>query len=167
MPATPASSATTKENGSGCQMKLVLGRSASSCSLLNRSSASIPRLKTVVAAIAAAKPTSRAVSERPASFGARCTTAVQTPASGPNSGPTAIAPTIRIALSRTTPQAAIIVARIMNALYVIESVDSSCVAPVSCSQMTASAGSPGASSSAASARRESERSMFSTAIEPS
>ena len=32
------------------------------------------------------------------------------PASGPNSGPTAIAPTIRIALSSTTPQAAIIVA---------------------------------------------------------
>lgn len=78
-----------------------------------------------------------------------------------------MAPTIRIALSRRTPQAAIIVARIMNALYVIVSVDSSCVAPLSCSQMTASAASPGASFSAASAHFESERSMSSTAIEPS
>ncbi|CAM5376784.1 hypothetical protein STANM309S_00360 [Streptomyces tanashiensis] len=55
----------------------------------------------------------------------------------------------------------------MNALYVMESVDSSCVAPASCSQITASAGSPGASSSAASARADRERPMVSTAIEPS
>ena len=73
------------------------------------------RLKPTVTTIATAKPTSSAISERRARRGVRCTRAVQMPASGPNSGPTAIAPTIRIALSRTTPQAAIIVASVMKA----------------------------------------------------
>ncbi len=73
------------------------------------------RLKPTVTAIATAKPTSRAISERRARRGPRRTIAVQMPARGPNSGPTAMAPTIRIALSRTTPQAAIIVASVMKA----------------------------------------------------
>lgn len=72
-------------------------------------------LKPTVTAIAAAKPTSKAIRERAASLGWRWTRAVLRPARGPNSGPTAIAPTIRIALSRTTPQAAIIVASVMKA----------------------------------------------------
>lgn len=73
------------------------------------------RLKPTVTAIAAAKPTSSAVSERSARRGRRRTVAVQIPARGPNSGPTAIAPTIRMALSSTTPQAAIMVASVMKA----------------------------------------------------
>ena len=74
------------------------------------------KVKPTVTSIATAKPTSRAVSEPgpPQSWVALyegCAEAGQ----GPNSGPTAIAPTIRIALSRTTPQAAIIVASVMKA----------------------------------------------------
>ncbi len=42
------------------------------------------------------KPTASAVNERIASAPRRCTSATQKPASGPNSGPTTIAPTIRI-----------------------------------------------------------------------
>lgn len=60
--------------------------------------------------IAAAKPPISAHSDRATSRGARCTSAVEIPASGPNSGPTAIAPTIRIVLSSITPHAASIVA---------------------------------------------------------
>lgn len=134
--------------------------------LLNRPSAVISRLKPVVSTIAAANPTISAASERRASRAERRTTAVQIPASGPNSGPTAIAPTIRIALSSTTPHAAIIVATARKARYVTERVDSSCVASASWSHSTASAPSPGASSSAWSARRDSDSSMSSTAIEP-
>lgn len=95
---------------SGFQMKSVFGRARSSMSLPKSPTASIAMLKPVVSAIAAANPTSSAIAERAASRGARRTSAVHSPASGPNSGPTAIAPTIRIALSSTTPHAAIIVA---------------------------------------------------------
>jgi hypothetical protein len=51
-------------------------------------------------AMATGKPTSSAASERTASFGRRSTTATQKPAIGPNSGPTTIAPTMRIGLLR-------------------------------------------------------------------
>ncbi len=113
-PATPARNATTNENRSGCQMKAVFGRSPSTWAWWNSPAASMKRLKPVVSSSAAAKPATSAISDRHARRGARCTSAVQTPASGPNSGPTAIAPTIRIALSSTTPQAAIIVATVRN-----------------------------------------------------
>lgn len=73
------------------------------------------RLKPTVTVIATAKPTRRAIRERRARRGARCTIEVEMLTSGPNSGPTAMAPTMRTALSSTTPQAAIIVARVMKA----------------------------------------------------
>ena len=115
VPAAPASSATTNEKASGAYTKPVLGRSPSSLASLNSPAASISTLKPTVSTIATAKPTTRAISERAASRGLRRTRAVLIPASGPNSGPTAIAPTISTALSSTTPQAAIIVAMVRKA----------------------------------------------------
>ena len=67
-----------------------------------------------VAAIATGKPTTSAASDRLARAGRRWTSATQA-ASGPNSGPTIIAPMIRMIESVTMPTAAIIVARIMKA----------------------------------------------------
>ena len=53
------------------------------------------------------KPTTSASSDRRASAGRRCTIATHSPASGPNSGPTTIAPTTRIGWSSSRPNAAI------------------------------------------------------------
>lgn len=110
VPATPARNATTNDIQSGCQMNPVLGRGLSIMSLLKRPKASISQAKPAVMIIARAKPPISAHSERTTRRGARCTRAVEIPASGPNSGPTAIAPTISTALSSITPQAASIVA---------------------------------------------------------
>lgn len=111
----PARNATTNDIQSGCQTNAVLGRSASIIPTLNSPKTSISQAKPAVSAMAAAKPPISAHSERHTRRGARCTRAVEIPASGPNSGPTAIAPTIRIALSSITPQAASIVATARNA----------------------------------------------------
>lgn len=96
-------------------MKPVLGRSAVTMSSVNRPSASISQAKPAVSAIATTKPPMSAHRDRATSRGARCTSAVEMPASGPNSGPTAMAPTIRTALSSITPHAASIVARARKA----------------------------------------------------
>ena len=53
-----------------------------------------------MAAIASGKPTASASAERAASCAGAATSATQKPAIGPNSGPTTIAPTIRIGESR-------------------------------------------------------------------
>ena len=95
-----------------------------------------------MAPIAAAKPTPRATSERRASRNRRWTTATQTPASGPNSGPTTIAPMIRISESVRIPTAAISVARTMNATKEPESSADSDVRSSTSSHTTASAGAP-------------------------
>lgn len=115
MPAMPARKATTKDIQSGFQMKAVLGRAASTIDFSNSPRASSSQLKPAVSTMAAANPASSAHSDRHTSCGALRTSAVEIPASGPNSGPTAIAPTIRIALSSITPQAASIVATARNA----------------------------------------------------
>ena len=60
------------------------------------------------------KPTASARSERRASLPCRFTSATDRPASGPNSGPTTMAPTIRIGWSRTIPTTAICIAAIMK-----------------------------------------------------
>ncbi len=109
-PAMPARKATTNEVASGCQMNEVLGRAASNSSRVNSPRPSITRVNRTVDAIATANPVTSAFSERSAGRARRCTSATQSPASGPNSGPTAMAPTTRIALSSTAPQAASIVA---------------------------------------------------------
>ena len=112
------------------------------------------------------KPTASAVKERTASAGRRCTAATQKPAIGPNSGPTTIAPTIRIALSRITPIEAITVAMTMKARKLADSSADSDVRSVSSSHTTASAGEPTAARSAAIAASDITVSIWSTAIEP-
>ena len=75
----------------------------------------------------------------------------QNAASGPNSGPTTIEPTIRIGGSSSTPMLAMTIATIMNMRNAADGVDSS---PVVCSiscQTTASTPSPGVRRSARSA----------------
>ena len=95
-------------------MNDVSGRSAvsieeSSCPVAVSSSTN-----PMVASIPTGKPTTSASSDRRASAGRRCTIATHSPASGPNSGPTTIAPTTRIGWSSSSPNAAIMVATHMN-----------------------------------------------------
>ncbi len=127
-------------------------------------------MKTSVVSSAAAmpigKPTASATSDRRASAPWRLTSATQRPASGPNSGPTTIAPTIRIGWSSTMPTAAICIAMTMKSRKLSESSVFSEVRDSTSSHTTASDGSPGAAFSAAIAASESEKSRSSTAIEP-
>ena len=106
------------------------------------------------AAIPSGKPIASARSERRARSRWRCTSATQSPARGPNSGPTTIAPMIRISESSMIPSAAIMVARSMKARKLTESSALSDVCCSTVSQTTASAGEPTASSSALRAARE-------------
>ena len=92
--------------------------------------------------MAVGKPTAKATSERRASESRRCTSATQSPASGPNSGPTTIAPMIRITESVMIPTPAISVARTMNARKLNDSSALSDVRLSTSSQTTASAGEP-------------------------
>ena len=94
------------------------------------------------------------MNERLARWIRRWTMATASPASGPNSGPTTIAPMIRICESVKIPQAAINVARTMNARKVTESSALSEVRASTCSQTTASAGDPFAACSARTAASE-------------
>ena len=114
----------------------------------------------------AGNPTPRAANERRARSFRRWTSATDSPASGPNSGPTTMAPTIRIGWSSRMPTAPICMASTMNATKLIESSVFSLVRCSTSSQTTASEGRPGAASSAATAASESDVSMCSTAIEP-
>src|SRR4051794_29111700 len=96
IPAAPAQTATKKVKKSGLEMTLAI-----ECEDWSKSSAVRPvALKISVAAkvdaIASGKPQASAIAERRASERRRCTSATQKPAIGPNSGPTTIAPTIRI-----------------------------------------------------------------------
>lgn len=103
IPAMPARKATTKESQVGCQMNCVAGWGASKRACVNSPRPLITKAKPPVSSIAAGKPTASAIAERATSRPLRRTRPVQTPASGPNSGPTTIAPTIRIELSSITP----------------------------------------------------------------
>ena len=116
--------------------------------------------------IASEKPAASATSERAARWRRRCTKATQKPAIGPNSGPTTIAPTIRIGELRKIPTAAIRPASTMNNRYVPDSSTCSLVRDSTSSQTTASASEPRARSTARSANSEIWVSTDSSAIEP-
>lgn len=118
------------------------------------------------ASIATGKPTSRASAALRPSFHCFCTIATARAASGPNSGPTAIAPTIRTVESVTMPMLTSRVARMRKARKLQVSRESSPVCRDTSSQITASAPSPGASAVALSARSESTTSGMMTEIEP-
>ena len=121
---------------------------------------------TSVSATPTGNPTASAPSERRTSLPWRWTIATDRPASGPNSGPTTMAPTIRIGWSKRMPTAAICIAITMNATKLKESSVSSLVRCSTSSQTTASEGRPGAAFSAATAASEIAVSTCSTAIEP-
>jgi hypothetical protein len=114
-PAAPASSATTNDHRSGVQMKPVSGRGSDTSELSIQPTAAASSASTIVTAIATAKPaTSSRIASR-SRRGRQSAIPTQAAATGPNSGPTTIAPTTRIAESRTTAIAAIVVARQRNA----------------------------------------------------
>ena len=93
--------------------------------------------------------------------------ATQSPASGPNSGPTTIAPTIRIGEPRKIPTEAIRQARAMKTRNMPPSSVLSEVRASTSSQITASEGAPLAARSARSAASEICESICSIEIEPS
>ena len=93
--------------------------------------------------------------------------ATQKPAIGPNSGPTTIAPTIRIGESRKMPTEAIRQASAMKMRKLPPSSALSEVRASTSSQTTASDGAPRAARSASFAASEICESICSSAIEPS
>ncbi len=113
------------------------------------------------------KPTASAINERLATSMRRCTKATDSPAIGPNSGPTTIAPMIRISWSVRIPTAAIIIAKVMNARKLADSSVFSEVRVSTSSQITASLGCPSAARTARSACSDTSESMSSIAIDPS
>ena len=96
IPAAPAKQATMKEKPSGWEMNWVSGCWALVKSASRRPVALAASVNSQAAVIPTGKPTASAESERQARSSRRSTIATQRPASGPNSGPTTIAPTIRI-----------------------------------------------------------------------
>ena len=88
------------------------------------------------------KPIARARNERLATSGWRWTIATLRPAIGPNSGPTTIAPMIRISWSVRMPTAAISIASAMKARKLADSSTFSEVRDSTSSQTTASDGQP-------------------------
>ena len=125
---------------------------------MNSAGVSSVALKTRVArktaAMASGKPTARATPDLTARSRRRWTSATQKPAIGPNSGPTTIAPTMRISESRKMPTAASIAARTMKSRKTPDSSTFSLVRCSTSSQTTASDGAPGALRSASSAAFE-------------
>ena len=123
-------------------MKSVFGWDVALKSSGVRPTASITSEKRYAAVIPTGKPISSASSERFAISPRRSTSATQSPAIGPNSGPTTIAPMIRIGESSRMPTEAIRQARTMNSRKLAESSVFSEVRASTSSQTTASDGSP-------------------------
>ena len=119
-----------------------------------------------VALIATGNPTTSATPERRARSIRRSTSATQSAASGPNSGPTTIAPMIRTIESVRMPTPAIIVASTMKARKLPESSVPSDVRASTSSQTTASAGEPRAARSARRAVSDTAVSTLSSTIVP-
>ena len=156
-----------KENSSGWEMKWVCGCTEAEKPLGVRSSTLIARAKRKAAVIPIGKPIKSGSSERFTRSVRRWTAATQSPAIGPNSGPTTIAPMIRIGESSRTPTEAIRQARTMKSRKLAESSVFSEVRASTSSQTTASEGAPAAAFSARSLASEIWESMSSIAIEPS
>lgn len=107
-----------------------------------------PRVSRKASVIPSGNPTSSAVSERFARSARFWTAATLRPAIGPNSGPTTIAPMIRISWSVSMPTAAIIIASTMKARKLAD-ISMFCeVRASTSSQTTASDGRPLAAFSA-------------------
>jgi len=103
-----------KENASGSAMNCVSGFSVLLKSASTSPVATQIRVNRKAAVMPTGKPMASAVSERRATPCRRSTAATQRPASGPNSGPTTMAPTIRIGEPVKIPTDAIRQARTMG-----------------------------------------------------
>lgn len=108
-----------------------------------------------------------AAADRRASLPRRLIKATQTPAIGPNSGPTTMDPTTRTGLSVMIPTDASTIAMVTKARNLTESSALSEVRFSTSSQTTASDGCPGAACSASSKASATAVSMSCSAIEPS
>ena len=150
-PAQPANIATISEKASGWEMNWVSGWISAEKSSGVRPTARINSAKMNAAVIPIGKPIRRALAERRNTSGRLCTAATHSPAIGPNSGPTTIAPMIRIGESSITPTDAIRHARTMNARKLADISMFSEVRDSTSSQITASVGLPTAAFSARSA----------------
>lgn len=106
IPAAPAHAATMNANASGREMIREKRWSPLSKSSGMMPAASKASVASTVTPMASGKPTSSAPVKRRASWPRPWTIATERPASGPNSGPTTIAPTMRIADSSRMPMAA-------------------------------------------------------------
>src|SRR4051812_26084548 len=113
MPAAPANNATTNDSGPTWKMK---STSDSSWVLPKeiQPTASPASTPSAVTSIATGKPTKSAAAARRERYIRRRTSATASAASGPNSGPTTMAPTTVTGESLTTPTAAIRHARHRN-----------------------------------------------------
>ena len=167
IPATPAKTAMITENSFGREMNWVNGwfpAVGSPGPMLIRLVKSANRKAAV---IAAGNPTRSALAERIATSLRLAISATQKPAIGPNSGPTTIAPMIRIVESRMIPHAAISPAITISVMKFQFSSVLSVVRDATCSQITASPGIPSAACSALSPASEISTSTASIAIDPS
>ena len=165
-PAEPATKATKKLRKVGSVMKSVNGWRVSSKLSGNSPIHTMNSVVARAARVPRGNPTARAITERRASAAWRWTRATEMAASGPNSGPRTMAPTIRIGSSSTIPTAAICIAATMNSTKLKDSSVCSDVRASTSSHTTASDGRPGAAFSAAVAASEIAVSICSTAIDP-
>jgi hypothetical protein len=166
IPAAPAQNATKKAKKSGLAM--ILDRSWDPASNVSGVSPVARKITDAIRLMSAAagSPIASVTKERAARRPRRWTTATQKPAMGPNSGPTTIAPTMRIGEFRKMPTAAMSAASSMKAMNDQVSSASSDVRSTTSSQTTASAGEPSARCTARSIASESWKSTSSTEIDP-
>ena len=164
-PATPASSAIRNDQMSGWTMKSVCGPVAASAAEA-RPSACASVHSGVATRIAIRKPPNSVVSARGRIAGRGRASPTQIAATGENSGPTTIAPMIRIGWSSSRPAPAISVARVRNDANAQDSTLSVRTLFSTMSQTMPSSGMPGAARSAASVASERIVSGSESMIEP-
>ena len=166
MPTTPAATATTAARASGSAMNAVSSRSeiryAAGAIWVRRKAA----VATTEAPAATASPIPSVRRAAPPSAERRRTMATHRAASGPYSGPTTMAPTIRIGESSRMPTAAIMAATAMNTRNDTVSSDSLRQRSSISSHTSASAPWPAVAASAASAASDTTTSSTSTVMEP-
>src|SRR4051812_599067 len=151
-PAAPASSATTKDHWSGCQMKPVLGRARVTSSTVTRPAQRANSASSAITAIAKANENSRSRRPRPIIPGRRSAMPALAAATALYSGPTTIAPTTSTAESVITAIEARATARTRNRWYDTVGTAPASACASTASQITASSGCPGAAASRRLAR---------------
>jgi len=153
-PAMPASSATTNDQRSGCQMNPVSGRSCATISVVTQPAPRATSASSPTTRMDRAKVHTRTNAERLTISQRRSTIPMQIAATRLNSGPTTIAPMTRTTESVTTAIDASATARQRNTWKETDGLAASQACSSTTCQMTPSSGLPGAARSAARAARE-------------